>query len=162
MKEKKQKSLSFYIETRVALIIVVLILGALALIFVGGTENLKIVDIATEERTVRVYAEVADEPSEWQEGLMNRRTLNEQSGMLFVFDEEGPRTFWMKNTLIPLDMIFVAQNLTIVDIATMQPCTADPCQTYTSSAPALYVLEVNAGFAERNRIETGDTVVLDA
>ena len=105
-----------------------------------------------------VSVEVADSPEAWQTGLMNRVSLPENSGMLFVFPGEQPRSFWMKNTLIPLDMLFISANLSIIDIATMQPCKADPCPSYRSKAPAMYVLEVNAGYAEKNNILVGNKI----
>ena len=67
--------------------------------------------------------------------------------MLFIFQQERPQSFWMKNTLIPLDMIFISADLVIVDITTMNPCKTDPCPDYTSKQPARYCLEVNAGYA---------------
>lgn len=99
-----------------------------------------------------IYAEIADSPDEWQKGLMYRESLEENSGMLFVFPEEVPRSFWMKNTKIPLDAIFVSANLTVVNVQTMEPCYEDPCRNYESNGPAKYVLEVNKGVAEKNKI----------
>ncbi len=99
-----------------------------------------------------IFAEIADSPDEWQKGLMYRESLAENGGMLFVFPEEAERSFWMKNTKIPLDAIFVSANLTVVNVRTMEPCYEDPCRSYGSSGPAKYVLEVNKGVAEKNRI----------
>jgi len=87
---------------------------------------------------------------------MNRPSLGENEGMLFVFPDSQKRSFWMKNTQIPLDMLFISENYEITDMTTMQPCTADPCPVYTSKAPARFVLEVNAGYAERYNITLGD------
>lgn len=107
-----------------------------------------------------VDAELADEPAEWAKGLMNRTSLAEGHGMLFVFPDERRRSFWMKDTLIPLDIIFVSGSFEIVDIATLQPCAADPCPAYASKSPARYVLEVNAGFAEANSITIGERIAI--
>ena len=108
---------------------------------------------------VHVATEVADTNQARSQGLMFRETLNENAGMLFVFDEEAPRTFWMKNTLIPLDIIFVDSELTVVSIIeNAQPCKEDPCQIYPSIEPAQYVIETNAGFAKLHVIRVGDTV----
>lgn len=90
-----------------------------------------------------ITAEVARTPDEMQRGLMLRESLCSECGMLFVFNEGGYYSFWMKNTLIPLDIIFIDANLTVVDIFHAVPCASEPCQTYTPSREALYVLEVN-------------------
>ena len=94
---------------------------------------------------------------------MYRESLPEDSGMLFVFGDEAVRSFWMKNTLIPLDMIFIDSNRRIVHIEeNTQPCESDPCSIYSSQLPAMYVIEVNAGFSERNGLGAGDSVTLPA
>jgi uncharacterized protein len=102
-----------------------------------------------------VTVEVADSFAEWQKGLMDRTTLEADRGMLFVFPDVQTRSFWMKNTLIPLDMLFISDKFEIVDMTTMQPCKADPCPSYSSKKPAMYVLEVNAGYANANNITVG-------
>jgi hypothetical protein len=106
----------------------------------------------------QLKVEVVTKPGDQAMGLMYRRSLDRDSGMLFIFRREEPQSFWMKNTLIPLDMIFISRNLTIVDITTMQPCRTDPCPDYTSRQPAQYVLEVNAGYCRSHSIEIGDKV----
>jgi uncharacterized membrane protein (UPF0127 family) len=77
--------------------------------------------------------EIADTFASRQQGLMNRSSLQQDAGMLFVFDTPGSYGFWMKNTLIPLDIIWMDENFVVVDTATMTPCTADPCPTYNHS-----------------------------
>lgn len=80
-------------------------------------------------------------------------------GMLFVFPDTEPRTFWMKNTLIPLDMLFFDAGHHLVAIqADAQPCKADPCELYPSNAPARYVLELNAGMAAKIGAREGDLI----
>jgi uncharacterized protein len=108
-----------------------------------------------------VFVEVADDQDETMRGLMFRKHLPWNAGMLFVFYDEEPRTFWMKNTLIPLDMIFVDSNLKIVDIKeNVPPCAqGDECPLYPSRERAQYVLEVNAGFVQENSIKIGDRFV---
>ena len=105
-----------------------------------------------------VFAEVADDQDEMMRGLMFRKHLPWNAGMLFVFNNEEPRTFWMKNTLIPLDMIFVDSNFRIVDVMeNVPPCAqGDECPLYPSNEPAQYVLEVNSGFVQENGIRIGD------
>ncbi len=94
-----------------------------------------------------ITVEIADSPEEREQGLMFRESLCSTCGMLFIFPEENIQTFWMKNTKIPLDMIFISKDFRIVDITQAEPCTKDPCVRYTSQDQALYVLEVPQGFS---------------
>lgn len=94
-------------------------------------------------------------------GLMLQFGLPKDEGMLFVLEKQEPQSFWMKNMLIPIDMIFIDENMTVVDInRNAQPCSAERCSSYLSSAPAKYVLEVNAGTCDSLNIRVGDTVLL--
>ncbi|MBS3148467.1 DUF192 domain-containing protein [Candidatus Woesearchaeota archaeon] len=94
------------------------------------------------------FVEIANTPDEHAHGLMYRESLPSGRGMLFVFDEEQPRAFWMKNTYIPLDMVFIASNGTVVEVKRDVPaCKEESCVSYRS-LPARYVLEVNAGEAK--------------
>lgn len=102
--------------------------------------------------------ELAITPEQKQQGLMFRESLPKDAGMLFVFNDTEPRGFWMKNTKIPLDMIYLDENLTVVEIKkNIRPCLEDPCAVYKSK-PAKYVLEVNAG--ESVKIKEGSQAVL--
>jgi len=104
-------------------------------------------------------AEIADTPAEQEQGLMFRKSLPQNQGMLFIFEDEQPRAFWMKNTLIPLDMIFIDANWRIVKlIKNAEPCKEDPCPTYDSERPAKYVLEVNAGQIKEKEVKVGARV----
>jgi YVTN family beta-propeller protein len=108
----------------------------------------------------RVFVEVPDDSEESMRGLMFRIHLPWNAGMLFPYSNEEPRTFWMKNTLIPLDMIFVDSSSKIVEIKeNIPPCEQDECPTYPSVQPAQYVLEVNAGFVQEKGIKVGDRLV---
>ena len=110
---------------------------------------------------VTVYAEAADTFAEREMGLMNRTYLNEDAGMLFIFQTQQQQGFWMKNMRFPLDVVFITADKHVLEIyASVPPCTSDPCALYTSSAPIQYALEVNAGFAARNGIASGDPVVI--
>ena len=94
---------------------------------------------------------------------MNRESLGRDRGMLFVFEEEQVLGFWMKNTLIPLDIIFVNTGLKVVDVQTMRPeheIAPDPLPIYTSAGPALYAIEINENVAAECGVEPGDTVEL--
>lgn len=102
--------------------------------------------------------EIADDNEERQKGLMFREEMDENSGMLFIFENSDYYNFWMKNTLIPLDIIWISEDMKIVDIQNAVPCLEEPCEIYKPREKAFYVLEVNSGFAERNEINIGDEV----
>lgn len=105
----------------------------------------------------RIFVEVPDDQEEFARGLMFRTHLPWNAGMLFAFYDEEPRRFWMKNTLIPLDMIFVDSSSKIIDIKeNVPPCKQEECPTYPSKEPAQYVLEVNAGFVQEKGVKIGD------
>lgn len=89
-------------------------------------------------------------------GLMHREQLPEDQGMLFVFEAAQIQSFWMRNTFIPLDIAFIDANGKIIDVQRMEPL--DETRSYYSPAPVPYVLEVNAGWFERNGIKVGETV----
>jgi uncharacterized protein len=100
--------------------------------------------------------EIADDEAERMRGLMDRLDLSEKEGMLFIFPNEEPRSFWMKNTYISLDIIYISASKEIVSI---QKYT-EPKSTYSipSEKPAMYVLEVNAGFTDKFGINPGDKI----
>ena len=103
--------------------------------------------------------EIAATPAERARGLMNRERLAQNSGMLFVFSQESPLNFWMKNTLIPLDILYMDSAGVVVDIQTMipQPGVSDSeLREYPSAAPAQYALEINAGLAGSLGFAVGD------
>ena len=106
-----------------------------------------------------VAAEVADTPALREKGLMLRESLCEACGMLFVFQEPASHPFWMKNTLIPLDLVYMNESFGVVELAQLQPCKKDPCEQYIPSKAVLHVLEVNEGFASRHNISVGSRIV---
>ena len=113
------------------------------------------------ESDAQIQVEVADSPEERAQGLMYRRSLELNRGMLFVFPEEDYRSFWMKNTYIPLDMIFIGRNGEIINIeeAHPQPNASDnELKSYRSDEPAKYVIETNSTFTEKENVEKGDRV----
>ncbi len=126
----------------------------------GSFGDIAIVLIQTEpSKWVEVNAEVAKSPSERAKGLMYRESLDPDKGMLFVFSEPEEQNFWMKNTLIPLDMIFISEDQKVAAIQkNAVPCKEDPCRTYSSNIPVQYVLEVNSGFSSKHGINPGDHV----
>ena len=110
---------------------------------------------------IKVNVEIADDNYERMHGLMFRENLNKNFGMLFIFDAEENQTFWMKNTMIPLDIIFISKDMKIIDIKYATPCKENPCKLYKSSGPAQYVLEVNGNFTIKNKIKIDDKITLN-
>ena len=106
--------------------------------------------------------ELADNPEERSGGLMFRQELEENWGMLFLFDEESKYPFWMKNTLIPLDIIWIDDDYKIVFIKeNAQPCKENACPNIIPNKKAKYVLEINAGIADKIGLEVGDKLNFD-
>jgi hypothetical protein len=100
----------------------------------------------------RIDAQVAMAPEERQIGLMFRKDMPQHEGMLFVFEQPAQQCFWMKNTLLPLTAVFVADDGTIVNLADMKPQTLD---SHCSSKPVRYVLEMNQGWFAKKGIKAG-------
>lgn len=103
---------------------------------------------------------IADSVAERGKGLMGLENLPEGTGMIFIFETKGYHYFWMKNTKIPLDIIWINEESEIVDIVTAPPCSKDPCPLYKPSAKALYAIETNANWALNNGIKVGSKVEL--
>lgn len=102
--------------------------------------------------------EVAQSPSELERGLQYRQSLAKDMGMLFIFPQNVEAAFWMKNTLIPLDMFWLDQDKKVIYIEkNAAPCLQEHCPTYGPREVARYVLEANAGFADAYNINIGDT-----
>jgi uncharacterized membrane protein (UPF0127 family) len=91
---------------------------------------------------------------------MYRRSLAPKAGMVFLYPEDVSGGFWMKNTLIPLDIAFYDRTGRIVRILTMQPCRRDPCRVYAPGAAYRAALEVNAGSFRRWNVRVGDRIVV--
>jgi uncharacterized protein len=100
--------------------------------------------------------EWADEPHEQEIGLMHRHSMPEDHGMIFVFPAEQVRSFWMKNTHIPLDIVYVDGQGRIVSIKTMKPLDLS---SVSSDKPAKYAIELNAGMAQKLGLKPGDVIV---
>ncbi|MEO8189338.1 MAG: DUF192 domain-containing protein [Acidobacteriota bacterium] len=100
--------------------------------------------------------ELAKTPEDQAQGLMYRESLPEKRGMLFLFPDAGVHKFWMKNTMIPLDMIWLDANGKVLFVnAGTPPCKADPCDNYGPDAPASSVLEIAGGLAAREKVTVG-------
>ena len=105
----------------------------------------------------------ADDPTR-EQGLMFRDHLADDKGMIFLFAQNGVYPFWMKNTLIPLDMIWIDDAKKVVTVASnVPPCKADPCPSFPPNgpAPARYVLETAAGVAAKHQVEVGKTLQME-
>lgn len=101
------------------------------------------------------YIELADSQEERSKGLMNRQSLCRECAMLFIFEESSVRTFWMENTYIALDIIFLDQEGKIIAISeNAEPLNRD--KRYSSNFSSKYVLEVNSGFTKANDLQLGD------
>jgi uncharacterized membrane protein (UPF0127 family) len=111
----------------------------------------------------RFSTEFATDDASRERGLMYRTSLAADHSMLFVFPDDQPRGFWMKNTLIPLDILYFDKERRLVAMQLdAQPCKADPCAIYPSGGQyARYVLELKAGTAGTLGLALGDTLVVD-
>mgnify|MGYP001600424788 CR=1 FL=1 len=141
----------------------VIILALLVLFFIPKQKEMG--KVCFQEKCFAV--EVVKNQPEREKGLMNRDFLHENQGMLFVFEQEGNYPFWMKNTLIPLDIIWINENNEIVFIKeNEEPCREEPCELFgpdqnvslreISRRETKYVLEINGGLAVKNGIIVGD------
>lgn len=153
-------------------VVIVIMVGVVIIFvanfFIDGEDFQEILEEEKEEEIeyVRVRIresyltlEVADEPENRALGLMHRENLEEEEGMLFVYEDEDVRYFWMKDVLFPLDMIFIDEALKIVGFLENIPvCEKDPCPQYSIEEESKYVIEVNAGWVVENSVELGDRV----
>ena len=114
----------------------------------GGPKNVLLEVVATE--------------TERNRGLMFRTHLEEGRGMLFVFEEPGQPAFWMKNTYLSLDILFLSTEGIVVDLfERVSPCPMEPCPRYAPCSPARYVLEVAGGFVAHHVVRKGDRIRLE-
>jgi uncharacterized membrane protein (UPF0127 family) len=128
------------------------LLGSACTTDAGGAK----VVLHTKGGDVPVSVEIANTPDQRSLGLMYRKELGAEAGMLFVFDEPDHLMFWMKNTVLPLDMIFIRDDRHVLGVVK----NAVPYTTTSRGVPgeSRYVLEVNAGFSDRHGIADGDAV----
>ena len=104
----------------------------------------------------KIDIEIADNDYERQLGLMNRKEMKEDEGMLFIFPLQGNQSFWMRNTLISLDILFVNDQKQIVTIHKNTKILSD--QSYPATKPSIYVVEVLAGYTDKHNILVGDKI----
>jgi len=117
------------------------------------------VGLTTPTGTASVTVEVANTPEQIKRGLMHRTELAAEHGMLFLMKREKDWSFWMQDTLIPLDMIFITRQLTVAGV--IHRATPRSKDLRRVGAPSLYVLEVNGGWADRHGVAAGAKVQLD-
>ena len=119
-------------------------------------------DTWVELKGQRYSVEIADSEAERNQGLMFREEMAKDRGMFFVHPQEALQAYWMKNTRIPLDILYFAPDLTLVSASlNTPPCSAgDACPPYPSSGPAQFVLELNAGEAQRLGVVNGDKLTV--
>jgi uncharacterized protein len=121
--------------------------------------ELRFLEKKTNKRIVTIDIEIADNDYERTRGLMYRHSLPDNAGMLFIFEKTGPRSFWMRNTYIPLDVIFVDEKKQIITIyKKTEPLSYN---AIPSKKDAKYVVEVNAGFCDKHGIVVGDLMAFE-
>jgi uncharacterized membrane protein (UPF0127 family) len=125
-----------------------------------GTSERPALVVSTETGDVRFDVEVADDPDERATGLMDRASLPEDAGMVFLWSEPVGYPFWMKDTRIPLSILFWDADRTVVAILDMRPCAGEPCPTYSPGVEYVGALEVNRGVLEQRGVRIGDHVRL--
>ena len=176
-----KKKLSVYNITIAIILLLILVIGSL-IVFVNPAPKLvhKSDDVMNEQPVIaakpvfhkdgelrfldgksnkvisKIEIEVADDDAEREQGLMYRDTMAENAGMLFLMEAEEPQTFWMKNTIISLDILYADADKRIVSIS--KNCKPYSLDQIPSVKPALYVVEVNAGYTAKYRIRVGDMI----
>lgn len=114
-----------------------------------------------EVKGERFTVTIADDDQSRARGLMFVDELPDDQGMLFVFRREAPRAFWMRNTRIPLDIIYLDAEFQVVTIIkNAKPCRTQRCPSYPSVKPAQYVLELNGGMSDQLGLEVGDVITV--
>lgn len=132
---------------------------AAAFLFVSRPATLRVEPLAVitaDGQQHKFTVEIADTPASQQRGLMFRKHMDDDRGMLFEFREVGPVSFWMKNTYIPLDMLFIAENGRVTAIH--ENAVPQSLEPLPSGGPVSAVLEINGGLARRLGIGIGSTV----
>jgi len=144
---------------KIFILIILLFAVILILLFPSFIKEKNIPDSLVCFSNQCLKTEIAATEQEKQEGLMFRESLPADQGMLFVFNQANLHSFWMKDTYLPLDIIWINNQHRVVHIEKAVPCPEkDNCPLYQSNTPAKYVLEANAGFIQANEIKIGDKV----
>ncbi len=136
-------------------IVLAVLFWALACVFSASQIKLIPLYIGSEKFTV----EIADTNEKWLTGMMHREFIPDDFGMLFVSDSDQYRSFWMKNCLVRLDIIFLDSNKQIINMhLNVPPCKSEPCAGYPSRRPARYVLELRGNRARELKLKPGDAI----
>lgn len=146
----------------IAVLVVMVFVGINAFLF-SDYFRLHKVSLVTQRGDVyHLKVEIAEKMRQRQKGLMFRKRLDVGKGMLFVYSKPVTPHFWMKNTLIPLDMIFIGDDLEVKYIhEKVPPCKTEICPTYSPSMQVQYVLEVPGGYSYLFKIKPGDRLEFD-
>lgn len=150
----------------IIIIVISFVLASIILILFQNKDEIAASIFLIEEENTQVCfknycfnVELAIKPEQRRQGLMFRDHLDLDKGMLFVFKDEARYSFWMKNTLIPLDIIWINRNKEIVFIShSTQPCEKDPCPSIIPTQKAKYVLEINQGISKKIDLKVGDKI----
>jgi len=154
-------------KTKMVLEILLIIIAVLALGYIGFHYAGILLAPTVQQNQVNsvcfgqncFQVELAVTEAQRERGLMYRNELDKNKGMLFIFDKEDIYSFWMKNTLIPLDMVWIDSNSNVVFIGqNIQPCKSLICPSIIPLSKAKYVLEINAGLCEEIGLKVGDLV----
>jgi hypothetical protein len=144
---------------RPEIIILALLILIIIIILLFRKPSSKSTNVKIGDTTVK--AEIADTFITRMKGLMFRKNMPENEGMLFIFDKEDYYSFWMMNMSMPIDMIWINSEKEVVDITkNAQPCRIS-CQSYQPKEKILYVLEVNANFTDRHEVKINSKVEFD-
>lgn len=141
------------------LVISIIFIFLLLFVFLINNEKIKDKIPVCFSSEICISAEIAKTDEEKSLGLMHRESLEKTKGMLFPYESEEIRAFWMKNMNFPIDIIWLDKDKKIVYIhENVQQCAAEPCQLYAPDKNAMYVLEVNANFSRDNNLSIGKEV----
>jgi len=142
------------VHRRLILLLAIIIIAAVVFFSIPVPEQGAYVEINSN----RINVEIADNFEERAQGLMNRELLPENAGMLFIFENEGNYPFWMMNMKFNLDMIWINSNGRVVYVAKSVPPCGVSCKAIDPNNNAKYVLEVDAGFADKHKVVEGSFV----
>ncbi len=147
----------FKINKKIAILGLIILIFIFYMLIENKTSDKKINKTCFNNLCFNV--EIADSEEERKKGLMFREFLDKDYGMLFILPNKGKYYFWMKNTSIPLDIIWIDDNIKVINIKeNALPCTTNNCEIFSSEKEALYVLEINGGLIKEYNIKVGDEV----